>query len=426
MFPEDQRENLLVLEQENTHLHTELKQLRAEVSALKHAGKTSHAVVNGVTSEESDDNKTDEGQIGESAIIVQKLVTTESVPRNFDETDEKVKKDNEALRTENSLLTEELESLRDTYNKLVIAGDNLQDIYDQLVLEKEEIHADLEKVATEKQDLVKENEYLLSDGNAMHDDIEKLVLEVEKLHDQNQAIVKEKEEVEKQLAAVHVAGKASDIAALLEERDKLKSQVEEYENEMDKIRHDHAIVLEEVQSLQAAYGRLEYEKDQIQQEFDSLQDEFEAVQQQHDGLQQDYGQLEQDYSELLADKEKLEQEFLEVQTASVQVEQQNPAILEEKDKLQHENGVLLMEKEQLEMTINELSKSNALLNEELSSLKEALKLKEGNQETPDAKAPYSPKESRESATDLVVEKDRRIRSLQIQISRLQQQLAVGF
>ena len=428
VFPEDQRENVMVLEQENTQLHTEVKQLRAEVCALR---QKTQVVVNGVTTEETDDTKNVDSEINESAIKAQKAASSETVPKNFDEVDEKIRKDNEALKNENSLLTAELESLRDTYNKLVIAGDNLQDIYDQLVLEKEEIHADLQTVAKEKQDLVKENEYLLADGNAMHDDIEKLVLEVEKLHDANQIVIKEKEELEKQLAAVHVAGKASDIAALVEERDKLKAQVEEYESEMDKIRHDHAIVLEEIQSLQAAYGRMEFEKDQIQQEFDSLQDEFEAVQQQHDGLQQDYGQLEQDYSELLADKEKIEQEFLEVQTASVQVEQQNPAIAEERDRFQQENGVLVMEKEQLEMTINELSKSNALLNEELTSLKEALKLKENGDkdtENSEAKTPQSPKEIKESksATDLVVEKDRRIRSLQIQISRLQQQLAVGF
>lgn len=428
MFPEDHRENVLVLEQENTQLHSEVKQLRAEMSALR---QKSQVVVNGVASDKTENDEGRENETDESAIEAKKAANSETAPKNFEEFDEKIRKDNEALRTENSLLTEELESLRGTYNKLVIAGDNLQDIYDQLVLEKEEIHADLEKIAKEKQDLVKENEYLLADGNAMHDDIEKLVLEVEKLHDQNQILIKEKEDLEKQLAAVHVAGKASDIAALVEERDKLKMQVEEYETEMDKIRHDHAIVLEEIQSLQGAYGRIEFEKDQIQQEFDSLQDEFEAVQQQHDGLQQDYGQLEQDYSELLADKEKIEQEFLEVQTACVQVEQPNTVVVEERDKLQQENGVLIMEKEQLEMTINELSKSNALLNEELTSLKEALKLKENqnkDKEGAEAKTLQSLKDKNEtsSAADLVVEKDRRIRSLQIQISRLQQQLAVGF
>ena len=430
VFPEDHRGNVLVLEQENTQLHTELKQLRNEISALRQAKL--HVVVNGLASEETKNLKNKEVESDDSAIEAKMAVNLETTPNSFDDLDEKVKKDNEALRTENALLTEELESLRDTYNKLVIAGDNLQDIYDQLVIEKEEIHADFENAAKEKQDLVKENEYLLSDGNAMHDDIEKLVLEVEKLHDKNQIIVKEKEDLEKQLAAVHVAGKASDIAALVEERDKLKVQVEEYEIEMDKIRHDHAIVLEEIQSLQGAYGRMEFEKDQIQQEFDSLQDEFEAVQQQFDGLQQDYGQLEQDYSELLADKEKIEQEFLEVQTTSVQVEQQNPSVAEERDKLQQENGVLLMEKEQLDMTINELSKSNALLNEELTSLKESLKLQENkssnDKDSAEVKTHQSLKEIPESssATDLVVEKDRRIRSLQIQISRLQQQLAVGF
>ena len=203
----------------------------------------------------------------------------------------------------------------------------------------------------------------------------------------------------------------------------------------EELKQNHDIVLEEVQSLQSALQRAEYERDQIQQEFDSLQDEFENVQGSSEGLQQDYNQLEQDYSDLLADKEKLEQEFLEVQTASVNLENHNPAVMEEKEKLQQDNDILAMEKEQLEMTINELSKSNALLQEELATVKHAIDIKKPEKsvemskklDMPSVNGDGNAAESEEKVDiDTVVEKDRRIRSLQIQISRLQQQLAVGF
>ncbi|XP_053405945.1 ankycorbin-like isoform X10 [Mercenaria mercenaria] len=433
VFPEEQMQNLRVLEEENTQLHSQVKQLKTEIIQIKSSKDTQNAV--NLTNGEL--NETVEGKLElESAIQPKRSESSEQLPANMalQELDD-IRKENTALQSENSLLTEELEALRDTYNKLVIAGDNLQEMYDQLVLEKEQMHEEMENMAKAKQELARENEYLLADGNAMHDDIERLVHEVEKLHDQNQSTVKEKEDIERKLSALNQSNKASDFARVVEERDKLRERVEESEKLCEELKQNHDIVIEEVQSVQAACQRAEYERDQIQQEFDSLQDEFENVQGSHEGLQQDYNQLEQDYSDLLADKEKLEQEFLDVQTASVNVENHNPAVVQEKDRLQQENEVLVMEKEQLEMTMKELSKSNALIQEELASLRSALELDEKKEQKDSNKqdnivntepqiATGNNKEVMDKATiDAVVEKDRRIRSLQIQISRLQQQLA---
>ncbi|KAL4227604.1 spermatogenesis [Mactra antiquata] len=425
VFPVEQIQNLQVLEAENTQLHSEVKKLRAEVSVLK-TNKTSN---------EQSNDKIEQNSAMEVKIYTD--VNKQSDSKVLQEIED-FRKENTALHTENSLLSEELEALRDTYNKLVIAGDNLQEMYDQLVLEKEQTLEEMEKIATGKQELAKENEYLLADANAMHDDIERLVHEVEKLHDQNQSVLKEKEELERKHASANHSGKASEFARVVEERDKLYERVLDLEKECEEFKQNHDIVLEEVQSLQTSCQRAEYERDQIQQEFDSLQDEFENIQGSQEGLQLDYTQLEQDYSDLLADKEKLEQEFLEVQTASVSVENHNPAMTEEREKLQQENEVLAMEKEQLEMTIKELSKSNALLQEELSTLQKAVetnKMENGNKvdETPEKKKEVGKTDGvvqqnnkdgvDKASVDAMVEKDRRIRSLQIQISRLQQQLA---
>jgi chromosome segregation ATPase len=435
VFPEEQIQNIRVLEEENTQLHIQVKQLKSEINNIK----SNQDVQNTVTL--TTGNNVDKTKIeleSESAITPEKSESLEQLPANvaMQEVDD-IKKENTALQSENSLLTEELEALRDTYNKLVIAGDNLQEMYDQLVLEKEQMHEEMENIVTGKQELAKENEYLLADGNAMHDDIERLVHEVEKLHDQNRSTLKEKEDLERRFTALNQSNKASDFTRVVEERDKLRVKVDELEKFCEELKQNHDIVIEEIQSVQTTCQRAEYERDQLQQEFDSLQDEFENVQGSQEGLQQDYNQLEQDYSDLLADKEKLEQEFLDVQTASVNVENHDPAVVQEKEKLQQENEVLMMEKEQLEMTMNELSKSNALIQEELASLRSALELNEKKEEKDSNKqdsgvntetiTTVSNKEGMDKATiDAVVEKDRRIRSLQIQISRLQQQLAVSF
>lgn len=153
---------------------------------------------------------------------------------------------------------------------------------------------------------------------------------------------------------------------------------------------------------------------------------------------------------------------LQVQTgaggvASVSVEHHNPALVEERDALHQELADVTMEKEQLEMTITELSKTNALMEEQLSKLRQTMARRDEEARSQGEKAGATEvtagtsagvtsagEQKSEVATvngdgghvevrdgqkvpiDAVVEKDRRIRSLQIQISRLQQQIAVGF
>ena len=139
------------------------------------------------------------------------------------------------------------------------------------------------------------------------------------------------------------------------------------------------------------------------------------------------------------------------------VEHHNPALVEERDALHQELADVTMEKEQLEMTITELSKTNALMEEQLSKLRQAMARRDEEARSQGEKAGATEVTAGTSASvtstgeqksevatvngdgghvevrdgqkvpiDAVVEKDRRIRSLQIQISRLQQQIAVGF
>lgn len=85
--------------------------------------------------------------------------------------------------------------------------------------------------------------------------------------------------------------------------------------------------------------------------------------------------------------------------------------------MQQEYEILSYEKEQLEMTIKELSKSNALLEEENSKVqKELSSTKERLQKET---AAHNHVQSDPSAAD----KEKQIKSLQVQVARLQQQLA---
>ncbi|CAG2236355.1 unnamed protein product [Mytilus edulis] len=300
--------------------------------------------------------------------------------------------DYDKLKEQNNILRQDLETLQSTYEKLVQAGDNLQDMYDQLLTEKDQQYNEMEKVSKEKEEIVKENEFLLSEGNAMHDDLEKLVQELEDIQEKFKIVQGEKDDLERKLGSLNVPAKASEMAKIVEERDKFKDQCQELQTENERLKHDHEIVLEEVQSMQEQCNQLQADNEQMTVDFETAQEEFDQLTQQHEGLQQDYNQLEQDYSELLADKEKLETEFLEVQTASVK--EQNPLAEEETEELKQENEMLSYEKDQLEMTIKELSKNNALLEEKLER-------------------------NRDANTD----KEKQIKSLQVQVSRLQQQLA---
>ena len=87
--------------------------------------------------------------------------------------------------------------------------------------------------------------------------------------------------------------------------------------------------------------------------------------------------------------------------------------------LQQENEILSYEKEQLEMTIQELTKCNALIDEDLRNTRTDLtKTKEKLKRELSIRAIQS--------TDGATDKDKLIKSLQTQVTRLQQQLAVGF
>ncbi|XP_071167340.1 ankycorbin-like isoform X2 [Mytilus edulis] len=322
--------------------------------------------------------------------------------------------DYDKLKEQNNILRQDLETLQSTYEKLVQAGDNLQDMYDQLLTEKDQQYNEMEKLAREKEEIVKENEFLLSEGNAMHDDLEKLVQELEDIQEKFKIVQGEKDDLERKLGSLNVPAKASEMAKIVEERDKFKDQCQELQTENERLKHDHEIVLEEVQSMQEQCNQLQADNEQMTVDFETAQEEFDQLTQQHEGLQQDYNQLEQDYSELLADKEKLETEFLEVQTASVK--EQNPLAEEETEELKQENEMLSYEKDQLEMTIKELSKNNALLEEKLERNRGELgKTLEKLKKEASIRVKHD--------TDANTDKEKQIKSLQVQVSRLQQQLA---
>jgi len=88
------------------------------------------------------------------------------------------------------------------------------------------------------------------------------------------------------------------------------------------------------------------------------------------------------------------------------------------EELQQENEILKYEKEQLELTIAEMSKNNALLEEQLG--KQRVDLSKTHEQLKKESAIRVKQES-VATTD----KDKLIKSLQIQVSRFQQQLSVS-
>ena len=60
---------------------------------------------------------------------------------------------NEQLKVQCGLLTEELSKLRATFDAILKAGDNLQSDYDQLQAEKDKLHDQLEVVLREKEEV---------------------------------------------------------------------------------------------------------------------------------------------------------------------------------------------------------------------------------------------------------------------------------
>ncbi|KAL8625480.1 hypothetical protein ACOMHN_018625 [Nucella lapillus] len=272
---------------------------------------------------------------------------------------------NEQLKLQCGLLTEELSKLRSTFDAILKAGDNLQTDYDQMQAEKDKLHDQLEVVLKEKEEVVKENEFLLSDGNALHEDLKKLVQELEKMQEKYRQVCAEKEQLQHQHNAVNIAGKVGEVARLLEEREKLQGRLTEAEETAARLTHDQAILMEEVQSQQERMAALVTERDALQVDMEDMED-TEALVTQNEVLTQEYAQLELDFNELLIEKERLETGLKTGEstdpssTPSSHPSPELTALTEERD-------LLTAERDQLELTIQELSRENALLEEELES-----------------------------------------------------------
>ncbi|PVD20041.1 hypothetical protein C0Q70_20535 [Pomacea canaliculata] len=269
---------------------------------------------------------------------------------------------NEHLKDHCSVLTEELVKLRGTFDAILKAGDNLQVDYDQLQAEKEKIHDRLEAVIREKEEVVKENEFLLSDGNALHEDLKKLIQELEKMQDKYNKVCAEKEELERQATAITIASKVGEVARLLEEREKMQQRLRDAEKTLEKLTHDQAILLEEVQSLQERNAAASQEIEALQAELE----EAENMAAQHEALTKDYNQLEIDFNELLKDKERLEQDLLnQAGSTSPTPKHRLPSHTVETELWLEERDLLVAERDQLELTIKELATENALLEKKL-------------------------------------------------------------
>ncbi|XP_076465558.1 uncharacterized protein LOC143297221 isoform X4 [Babylonia areolata] len=296
---------------------------------------------------------------------------------------------NEQLKLQCGLLTEELTKLRSTFDAILKAGDNLQADYDQQQAEKEKLHDQLEVVLREKEEVVKENEFLLSDGNALHDDLRKLVLELEKMQEKYRTVCAEKEQLQHQHNAVTIAGKVGEVARLLEEREKLQGRLQEAEETAGRLTHDQAILLEEVQSQQERMTALVTERDALQAEMEDA----EALVAQNEALTQECAQLELDYNELMKEKEGLEA-GMQQQTEGDLPSEASPEVMA----LREERDLLMAERDQLELTIQELSRENAGLEEELDTIRARLKDKGGNTAVEAAKLEEKVKElSKENA-----------------------------
>ncbi|CAG5127449.1 unnamed protein product [Candidula unifasciata] len=256
---------------------------------------------------------------------------------------------NQQLRTQCGHLTEELEKLRVTFDAILKAGDNLQADYDHLATEKDALHDELEAALKEKNDVISENELLLTDNNELHENLKKIVHELEKMQEKYQTAQSEIEELKR---SVTVASKVGEVARLLEERDILQQRCADYELTSQRLKHDHNILLEEIQSLNESVNQLTSQRDQLMTDLE----EMEPVCQQHEALQLEYSQLEMEFAELLKDKETLEQ----------QVSNNN--------EVKSESGpVKGTETEDLEITVRQLTAETQQLMKERQDLEDVVK-----------------------------------------------------
>ncbi|KAK7116300.1 ankycorbin-like isoform X1 [Littorina saxatilis] len=352
----------------NSKLELEMQGLRSAVEALEGEKKALQQTVTGLEEEKAAIPSDKVAVLNSAKVMEEVTFDSEGFVEGQDMTKEEfLQAQNDQLKEQCRLLTDELTKLRGTFDAILKAGDTLQSDYDQLQAEKDRIHDELDVLATEKNDMAKENEFLLSDGNAMHEDLKKLVQELEKLQEKYRKVCTEKDQLQHQQDAVNIAGKVGEVARLLEEREKMQGRLSEAEDTAAKLTHDQAILLEEVQSLQDSVASLTTERDALHAEVEDA----EALVSQHEALTLEYAQLEIDFNELLKDKEILEADLQGGEGSeglSRRISESSPdmkVIVEERD-------LLITERDQLELTIKELSHENALLEEELESLRTRL------------------------------------------------------
>ncbi|XP_064609137.1 LOW QUALITY PROTEIN: ankyrin repeat domain-containing protein 24-like [Liolophura sinensis] len=403
-------------------LRSQILSLRQENDHLKEKLQNDSSVTNGVPSlSQSPLTHSISGlSEGESGI----LMNGERSRTPSDEGDV-APRDETSVREENQILKETIKKMQVTYSALVEAGDKLQIEYDQLYEEKMVLEEKLQVLTKEKEELTKENNILAAEN--LHEDIEKLLNELETLQQKNKQLEKEKEELSRQHlgltinSGVDVSG---ELARVTEERDALKLHCDELEETAARLKQDHDIVIEEIQSVQERFSYVQTDRDQLQQELDLIQDELEKLTQQYEVCQQEYNQLEQDYAELLAEKGKLEQDILNVEVGSSSESNQTISPHEQEVLIQ-QNSILSEEKEVLENKVLKLETSKHMLETELDSLKDKgtlkVKVSDDNQNivttSPNSTIPLSTSPLPDSS-----EKDKQIRSLQVRISRLQQQV----
>ncbi|KAK3763005.1 hypothetical protein RRG08_026918 [Elysia crispata] len=339
------------LRQRNSAMEGQMGELRTEVASLQKALQQAKA-----------EGATTEAQRLDA--LLEKSKNIEDV--NFDEEgfvegrdmtkEEFLQGQNQQLRTQCNLLSEELEKLRTTFDAILKAGDNLQADYDQQATEKEALQYEMEHSLKEKAELASENEFLLQDNNELHENLTQLVHELERMQDKFKATQVENEELKH---SVEMVGNAEDVVRLLEERNILQQRCSELEASAGRMQEDNGILVEEVQNLTEAVQHLTSEREQMAA---NLQ-EMRLTYHQHEALRQEFTQLEQDFAGLLNEKQSLEQQ-LASRTDGEASSTESAASLHQDFK------ELEKEKQELETIIKSLSRVNVELENKVRSLQD--------------------------------------------------------
>ncbi|GFR96227.1 ankyrin repeat domain-containing protein 24 [Elysia marginata] len=341
------------LRQRNSVIEDQVRTLKTEVASLQKA--LDQARLEGATSEAQ-----------RLDALLEKSKNIEDV--NFDEEgfvegrdmtkEEFLQGQNQQLRTQCSLLSEELEKLRTTFDAILKAGDNLQTEFDQQTSENHALHYDLELSLKEKAELASENEFLLQDNNELHESLKQLVHELERMQDKLKATQAENEELKLNIGMMN---KEEDVVHLLEENNVLQQRCSDLETTSGRMQHDNGILLQEVQNLTEAIQRMTSEREQMTADLQ----EMELTYRQQETLRQDFTQLEQDFAELLNEKHSLEQQ-LAAQTDGEGSSTESAA------NLLQDCRELGKEKQELETIITGLSRVNVELESKVKSLQDRL------------------------------------------------------